>query len=101
VRSPDNRFHSSRRNYVSRDQELHEAAIIFRLAARTPEEEAYFRGYGSGIARRLAGGPGADGYETRAFEMLQSAADAPTRALGTGYRDGLAGETLRDRRSGA
>ena len=85
----------------SRDHEAHAAAVLFRLAARTPEEEAYFRGYGSGIARRLAGGPGEDGYELRAFEIMQSAADAPTRSLGIGYRDGLAGAPLRDRRSSA
>jgi ribosome modulation factor len=79
---------------VSRDHELHKAATLFRVAARTPEEEAYFRGYGSGIARKLSGGPG-DGYEVRAFEILQSASDAPSRALGIGYRDGLTGEPLR------
>ena len=82
---------------TDRDREAHRAATLVRLAARTPEEEAYFRGYGNGTARRLSGGAG-DGYEVRAMEILQNAADEPTRALGSGYRDGLAGEPLRDRK---
>ena len=85
---------------MNRDQEALQAATLFRLAARTPEEEAYHRGYGNGIAWRLSGGAG-DGYEVRAMEILQNAADEATRALGIGYRDGLAGEPLRDRRMGA
>lgn len=84
---------------MSRDHEAHDAATIFRLAARTLVEEAYFRGYGNGIARRTEGGPGEDGYELRAFEVMQCAADAPTSSLGIGYRDGLTGAPLRDGRT--
>jgi hypothetical protein len=76
-----------------RDHEAHEAATLLRLAARTPEEEAYFRGYGNGIARRLSGGEG-DGYEVRAMEILQSAADIPTRAPRAGLPGRTRGGTL-------
>lgn len=84
---------------MSRDREALQAATLFRLAARTPEEEAYFRGYESGASKRLAGGIGQDGTEALAFELMQDAQDEATRALGRGYRDGLAGEPLRNRRT--
>lgn len=83
---------------TNRDREALQAATLFRLAARTPEEEAYFRGYGSGVSRRLSGGIGPDEREAVAFELTRDAPDEATKTLGIGYRDGLAGEPLRDRR---
>lgn len=79
---------------MSRDQEAHEVAVLLRLAARMPEEEAYFRGYVSGVSRRLAGGIRQDEPETVAFEFMRDAAEETTRALGRGYRDGLAGMAI-------
>ena len=82
---------------MNRDRELHAAAELFRLAARTPGEEAYFRGYVSGVSRRLAGGIGPDEPEAVAFEFMRDMVEPDAQALGTGYRDGLAGEPLRNR----
>lgn len=78
------------------NSEPHEAAAVFRHSSRgNPAVEAYFRGYVSGIARRLSGGIGPDETEAVAFELMRTAQDETTKALGTGYRDGLAGEPLR------
>lgn len=81
------------------DLELHKAAVLFRLTARTPEEEAYFRGYESGVSKRIAIGTGqAAGTEAIPVEPGQDATDGISRALGAGYRDGLAGAPLRRRK---
>jgi len=68
---------------LRRGQEDHEAT------ARTPSPEAL--GWTEPVTGKRCG----------TFEILQSAAAAPTRSLGIGYRDGLAGAPLRDRRSSA
>jgi ribosome modulation factor len=80
---------------MNRDHELHEAAVLMRLHARTPAEEAYLRGYVSGAARRLAGGIGKDEPEAVAFGLLEDAPGGLVQVLGRGYRDGLAGESLK------
>lgn len=80
------------------DRELLKAAALFRLSARTPEEEAYFRGYESGISKRIAGGTAQVGTEAPPVGPLQDATEGISRALGAGYRDGLAGAPLRRRK---
>lgn len=84
---------------MDRDHDLHDLATILRLTARSPAEEAYFRGYLSGVTRRIAGGIGANEKEAVAFDLLRDAPDGLAQFLGNGYKDGLAGEPLKGRSS--
>lgn len=74
--------------------ELHDAAARLEAAARNDADRAYYRGYVSGIARRLAGPVAQDELEVVAFELLQDAPGGLEQVLGRGYRDGLAGKAI-------
>lgn len=74
--------------------ELQLAAILLRVTARNAIAEAYYRGYASGISRRIAGGAGWGDFEVVAFELLQDAPSGLEQVLGRGYRDGLEGKAI-------
>lgn len=79
---------------AARLAELHRAAILLRAAASNAITEAYYRGYASGISRRIAGGARPNDLEVVAFELLQDAPSGMDQVLGRGYRDGLEGKAI-------
>lgn len=70
---------------------LYDIATTFHYISQTPGDEAYFRGYLTGLRRRMTGGVKTNDLEVEAFEVLAKKPDSVSRALGQGYQDGLAG----------
>jgi len=70
---------------------LRDIATTFSYMSQTPGDEAYFRGYLTGLRRRMTGGVKTNDIEAEAFSELAKKADAVSRQLGLGYKDGLAG----------
>jgi hypothetical protein len=70
---------------------LYDIATAFHSLSQTRGDEAYFRGYLTGLRRRMTGGVKADDLEAEAFSQLGKKPDTVSRELGRGYADGLAG----------
>lgn len=70
---------------------LYDIATTFHYLAQAPKDEAYFRGYLTGLRRRMTGGVKSNDLEAEAFAELAKRPDAVSRQLGLGYKDGLAG----------
>jgi hypothetical protein len=70
---------------------LYDLATAFHVMSETPKDEAYFRGYLTGLRRRMTGGVGTNDLEAEAFTEMAASPDALPRQLGLGYKDGLAG----------
>lgn len=70
---------------------LYDIATTFHYMSQTPGDEAYFRGYLTGIRRRMTGGVKTNDIEVEAFAELAKQPDTASRQLGLGYVDGLAG----------
>lgn len=70
---------------------LYGLATTFHALSQTPADEAYFRGYLTGLRRRMTGGVKAHDLEVEAFALMAKMTDAVSQALGRGYKDGLAG----------
>jgi hypothetical protein len=70
---------------------LYNIATTFHYMSRTPGDEAYFRGYLTGLRRRMTGGVKDNDIEVEAFSKLAKMPDTVSHALGSGYADGLAG----------
>ena len=73
------------------DEKLLNIATAFHVMSRTPKDEAYFRGYLTGLRRRMTGRVRTNDIEAEAFAELAKKPDAMSRELGRGYSDGLAG----------
>ena len=70
---------------------LYDIATTFHYMSQSPGDEAYFRGYLTGLRRRMTGGVKTNDLEAEAFSELAQMPDTVSRALGQGYQDGLAG----------
>jgi hypothetical protein len=70
---------------------LYDIATTFHFLSQTPSDEAYFRGYLTGLRRRMTGGVKDNDIEVEAFSQLGKKHDTVSRELGRGYADGLAG----------
>lgn len=75
----------------AKGERLRDIATTFHSLSETPGDEAYFRGYLTGLRRRMTGGVKADDIEAEAFAELGKKSDTASRGLGRGYADGLAG----------
>jgi hypothetical protein len=75
----------------ARTKRLYDIATAFHLLSETPKDEAYFRGYLTGLRRRKTGGVKDNDIEAEAFAELAKKPDTVSRQLGLGYKDGLAG----------
>jgi hypothetical protein len=73
---------------------LYDIAFVFHAMSQTPTDEAYFRGYLTGLRRRMMGGVKPDDLEAEAFAILAKKPDVVSQALGQGYEDGLAGKEI-------
>lgn len=69
----------------------YDIATAFHFMSQTPGDEAYFRGYLTGLRRRMTGGVKTNDLEVDAFSELAKMTDSVSRSLGKGYQDGLAG----------
>lgn len=65
------------------------------LAARTPAEREYWRGFEYGALRRLIGRTNPDDYDHIAFDLLKDAPDGLAQILARGYGAGMSGEPIR------
>ena len=54
------------------DRKRHEVATLMLAAAKTPPEREYWRGYISGIARRIAGGAALNESEAVAMDLRRA-----------------------------
>jgi len=70
---------------------LYDIATSFHVMSRTPEDVAYFRGYLTGLRRRMASSEDFNDFEAEMFTSLAKKPDAVPRQLGRGYADCLAG----------
>jgi hypothetical protein len=72
-------------------KKLYDIATAFHVMSQSPTDEAYFRGYLTGLRRRMSGGVKINDLEAEAFAALAKKSDAVSRQLGLGFKDGLAG----------
>lgn len=73
------------------DRGLYDIATAFHVMSQSPGDEAYFRGYLTGLRRRMTGGVRTNDIEAEAFAALAKKPDTVLQQLGKGYADGLAG----------
>jgi hypothetical protein len=70
---------------------LYDIATSFHVMSRIPEDVAYFRGYLTGLRRRMSDKVEHNDFEAEMFTSLAKKPDAVSQQLGRGYADGLAG----------
>lgn len=78
---------------MSRDR-VYDIATAFHFLSQTSGDEAYYRGYLTGLRRRMTGGVKPNDLESAAFSELAKMPDTISRELGRGYTDGLAGTEI-------
>lgn len=80
------------RNVV--DCERLQVSSLLHISVRSAAGREYWRGYMSGVSRRMAGGVKDDELEAIAFDLLGAAPDGMAQILSRGYRDGLNGKPI-------
>lgn len=79
---------------MDNDKFLYDKAMAFHVLSQTATDEAYWRGYLTGMRRRMAGGIRVDDLEAEAFRSMLRSEDPIPNALGRGYKDGIAGKVF-------